>query len=79
MSGLIQDIVAQVLVALIFGNKKEDLLLLLNKADLHAVASQEPKLFIARKTLTGADMFFMDIPIKLLGTKSAPLLVRRIC
>lgn len=79
MSRLIQECVAQILTALALGYSKDDLILLLNKADLHAVASQEPKFFIERKTLTGAEMFFMEIPIKIMGTKSAPILVRRIC
>ena len=79
MSGLVQECVAQILTALTLGYSKDDLLLLINKADLHAIASQEPDFFKAIKTLTGADMFFMEIPIKILGTKSAPILVRRIC
>ena len=78
MSRLVQECVAQILTALTLGYSKDDLLLLLNKADLHAVASQEPNFFKAIKTLTGADMF-MEIPIKIMGTKSAPILVRRIC
>lgn len=78
MSRLVQEIVAQVLVAHTLGYSKDELLLLVSKADLHAIASQEPKFFIARKTLTGAEMFFMGIKIKIMGTKSAPELVRRL-
>lgn len=78
MSRLVQDIVSQILLALTLGHSKDDLLLLLNKADLHAIASQEPNFFKATKTLTGADMYFMDIQIKILGTKAAPQIVRRL-
>lgn len=78
MSELVQNIVSLILTALVFGEKKTDLLLLLNEADLHAVASQEPKFFHAEKTLTGEMRYFMGVPIKITGSKSSPELVRRI-
>ena len=78
MSELVQDIVSQILIALVLGNQKDDLLLLLNDADIHNVAANEPNLFTAEKTLTGETRYFMGVQIKTVGNKSSPLLVRRI-
>ena len=78
MSGLIQDIVSQILIALVLENKKDDLLLLLNDADIHNIAANEPNLFTSEKTPTGEIRYFMGVQIKIMASKSAPLLVRRI-
>lgn len=78
MSRLIQDIVSQILIALVLGNKKDDLLLLLNDADIHNIAANEPNLFTSEKTPTGEIRYFMGIQIKTVGNKSSPMVVRRI-
>lgn len=78
MSELVQDIVSQILIALVLGNQKDDLLLLLNDADIHHVAANEPNLFTAERTLTGEIRYFMGVQIKTVGNKSSPMVVRRI-
>ena len=78
MSDLIRDLVSQIITALAFGHKKEDMILFLNEADLHLVAAQEPNFFKAEKTPTGESRSFMGVSIRLLGNKGSPLLVKRI-
>lgn len=73
-----QNVVSQILIALVLENKKDDLLLLLNDADIHNIAANEPNLFTSEKTPTGEIRYFMGIQIKTVGNKSSPLLVRRI-
>lgn len=73
-----QNVVSQILIALVLGNKKDDLLLLLNDADIHSIAANEPNLFTSEKTPTGEIRYFMGIQIKTVGNKSSPMVVRRI-
>ena len=78
MNELVLEVTSQILTALVLGKKKRDLILLLNDADIHRLAANEPTLFTTVKTLTGEVRYFLDVPIKTLANKGSPLLVRRI-
>ena len=78
MSELVQAVVAQILTALVLEENKEDLILLCNEADFHMLLAQEPKFVTAVKTLTGADLYFLGVRLRLLGNKGSPMVVRRI-
>ena len=78
MSSIVQEVMSQILVSLIT-SKKEDLLLLLNEADFHQLAANEPKFMTYEKNLAQAEKrYFMGVQIKLVKSKSAPEVIKRI-
>lgn len=79
MSDTVRNIVAEILVALLTNNR-DDLLLLVNEADLHTIAANEPTFFQAERNLAGGeDRYFLGVRLQVMGNKGSPKVVRRIC
>ncbi len=79
MSSIVQEVMAQMLVALI-NYKKEDLLLLLSEADFHHIAANEPKFMTYEKNLAVAEnKYFMGIQILIVNSRRKPEIIKRIC
>lgn len=78
MSQLVQEVVALVLTALALQEDRDELCLFCNEADFHQLLAQEPGFVKIKKNLTGSEIFFMGVRLKLLGNKGSPCIYRRI-
>ena len=76
MSRLELEVISQILTEFAFGYKAEELLLIVNSADFHALCAAN--LIKLEKTLTGEFPYCMNVRVRIAGTKCAPEVVQRV-
>lgn len=76
MSRLELEVISQILTELAFGYKAEELMLIVNSADFHALCAAN--LIKFEKTVLGESPYCMNIKVRIAGTKCAPEVVQRV-
>ena len=72
------ELISEALIALTLNNC-DDLIIMINSADKHALMANYNGFFTAEKTLAGGEVIrFLGIQVKETKTKSAPIIVRRV-